>query len=91
MLSGKKRVFQNHEVVQVKAPRFREMTVARVFGMVQDVPSILNYLPSEGDGTLLPREYFFNVSDNYSTLIMYVFSDRKHSGSKLLCKGNSGR
>ena len=62
LLSGKKKVFQNHEIVQVKAPRYREMTVAKVYEMVADVPAILNYLPSQIDGECLPREYFFNVS-----------------------------
>jgi hypothetical protein len=62
VLSGKKKVFQNHEILKVNAPRFKELTVAKIFSMVTDQPHILEYLPGDVEGHKLPRDYLFNVS-----------------------------
>ena len=66
VLAGTKNVFQNHEIVPVKAPRFKELTVARVYDMVKDIPAIMTYIPSESSADRLPRGFFFDVSKLFS-------------------------
>ena len=61
-LSGDAKVFQNHEIVAVNAPRFKELTVAAIYSMVKDIPAITAYLPAEVDGEKLDRQFLFNVS-----------------------------
>ena len=64
ILSGKKLVFQNNQVLPVNAPRFKELTVSRISVMVKNEPKILRYLPSDIETDRLPRSYFFTVSYN---------------------------
>ena len=62
ILSGKKKVFQNHEILKVNAPRFKELTVAKIFAIVTDQLHIFAYFPGEVEGHKLPRDYLFNVN-----------------------------
>ena len=61
ILSGERSVFQNHEIVPVNVPRYRELTVEKILEMIKSVPSVLKYLPSDVDDKI-PRSFLFNVS-----------------------------
>ena len=61
ILSAERQVFQNHEIVPVTAPRYKELTVEKILEMVRQVPAVLRYLPSDCDSKI-PRSFLFNVS-----------------------------
>ena len=46
----------------MNAPRYRELTVAKIYEMVTQVQAVMDYLPKDLPGESLPRVYLFNVS-----------------------------
>ena len=63
VLSTKKKVFHNTEVISYKVPRYRELSLKRVIEMVKKHPQIMEYLPDARE--LVPkrmtRDYVFGI------------------------------
>ena len=63
ILSARKKVYHNTEVIRYKVPKYRELSLKRVIEMVKKHKQIMVYLPESKELTpkRMTREYMFGI------------------------------
>ena len=65
-------VNKSNEIQKINAPRFKELTVSKVYDMVKDIPGITVYLPSDISGEKLNRSFLFDVSQLLNVNVAFL-------------------
>ena len=61
IISGKKKYFLYHEIVDIKVPLCSELTVESIFNKVKNHKEIMMYLPDMPEDHYIERDFLFTI------------------------------